>query len=156
MGKQCRKCSVDLVVGENIKPGRYKNYDYQCSLCQGKSFKKWVSNNKDYWKKFIRKNESYKHSIKPGVYGIFSDCKLIYIGESKVPYHRKSDHFSLQGKRGGVSNITCIAKALTEGELQRDKLRFKMLELIDDTEARKQREMCLIQRYKPLYNEVYV
>ena len=156
MDKQCNKCSVDLVVGENIKLGRYKNSDYQCNSCQGKSFKKWVSNNKDYWKKWIRKNKHYKHSIKPGVYGIFSNCKLIYIGESKVPYHRKSDHFSIQGKRGGVSNITCIAKALSNGELQHDKLRFKMFEFIDDTSTRKQREAALIQRYKPAYNDLYV
>ena len=55
-----------------------------------------------------------------------------------------------------ASNCSCIAPRIASGELQRNKLRFKMLEFIDDTEARKQREMCLIQRYKPLYNDLYV
>ena len=46
--------------------------------------------------------------------------------------------------------------ALSIGELQHDKLRFKMLEVIDDKQSRLDKEQRLIQRYKPLYNDLYV
>ena len=81
-----------------------------------------------------------------------------YFKKSVKPKNRETLHFSRAGSRGG--NIdeapSKISKALGRGELQRDKLRFKMLEFIDDITTRLAREKCLIQRYKPIYNDLYV
>ena len=52
--------------------------------------------------------------------------------------------------------LSPISIALGLGELQRVNLTFKMLELIDDTKVRQAQEKRLIQRYKPVYNDLYV
>ena len=170
MHKQCNKCGVDLIVGENANIKNYNNSDYRCKECIIKTSLKWVKNN---YEQFRKKTDNYyntpsgriiskksmhktKFKVKAGVYGIFSDCKLIYIGESKAPNKRKFTHFSKMKclKQAKIQSNICYA--LSVGDLQRDKLRFKMFKFIDDTSTRKQQEALLIQRYKPLYNEVYV
>lgn len=176
MGKQCNKCSVDLVVGENWYASSKKNSTYNCNACQYARFKSYNydmhtperiaaarrNDKKSYQNRkhrILATKDKSKRKIKPGIYGIFSDCKLIYIGESKQPLSRSHNHFSRIGLRGGKKKTRTsspVALALTSGELQRDNLVFKMLEYIDDTPTRKQREQRLIQRYKPKYNDVYV
>ena len=158
--KQCKKCSVDLVVGENWRSALERDSDYRCAQCV-RDYKnarnntpKGKSDLKHYNK--INRPSIKKHQLKTpaGIYGVFYDCKLVYIGESKKPSSRKCDHFTIAGSKGGIieKSPSEVAKALGRGELQHDKLRFKMLEFIDDTDTRKAREKCLIQRYKPLYN----
>ena len=148
--KQCNKCSVDLVLGGNWYASSQKYSQYQCKSC-------FIKRNYDL---YITNNtvEKYKSQTLAGVYGVFNNCKLIYIGQSVKPKNRETLHFSRAGSRGG--NIdeapSKISKALGRGELQRDKLRFKMLEFIDDITTRLAREKCLIQRYKPIYNDLYV
>ena len=53
-------------------------------------------------------------------------------------------------------SIVSVSQALSNGELQRDNLVFKMLEFIDDHKARLNREQALIQQHTPLYNDLYV
>ena len=159
--KQCIKCSVDLVLGENQTPSRMKRGYYICKSCFHEQNKKYLSKpkNKDkynaYMRKYYKNNKTHLKlvnknikSINPGIYGIYNGDELIYIGESKQPYDRMTKHFT----RSKKYNYGPVSQLLTEGELQRDKLRFKMLEFIDDTSTRKQQEALLIQRYKPLYN----
>ncbi len=181
--KQCRKCSVDLVVGKNIPPSLFNNFDYICRPCKSgydksystanaeikkvkakiyrgkpdvkkrnqKYMKVYRPNNKDKWDKSVFK---IQNKIPAGIYEIYDGDKLIYIGESNKPYRRKCEHFTIHGIRGGkpTTYLSSVNKALNEGELQRDKLRFKMLKYIDDMKERKAEENRLIQRYKPLYN----
>ena len=192
--KQCNKCNVDLVIGENITPRAFNNADYKCKPCKNervynwckknpeakaKITKRYYDNNTDYYKKNYRDNsdkirasmkQNYQDNkemyltrqqkintrINPGVYGVYSEDKLIYIGESQKPYRRRGEHFSIAGKQGGTKAKSVIAKALGIGELQIDNLVFKMLEFIDDTPTRKQREQALIQQHTPLYNDLYV
>ena len=163
----CNKCSVDLIVGVNWSISNKKQGGYKCILCQReydreyvknnlnthkKHCKKWQLNNPDKYQKIY---DDYKSKISAGIYGIFNDCKLIYIGQSHRPNNRRCDHFTIIGAKGGKIDYkgkSNISIALTEGKLQRDNLVFKMLEFIDDKHTRKQREAVLIQRYKPLYN----
>lgn len=166
MSSQCNCCNVDLVLGENIPPSRMKNGWYICKSCVNGYNKpyndkiKGTTKYKDRIKKYREKHKvshiksikNLQNSIEAGIYGIFSDCKLIYIGESVQPYTRKVNHFS----NCATSQCSAIAPRIASGELQRDKLRFKMFKYIDDTEARQLEEKRLIQRYKPLYNDIYV
>lgn len=155
MGKQCRKCSVDLIVGDNWSASQQKNYNYNCKSCHSNEFhnsptfkdiqKKYSSSSKALKRKNIRQT-----SIPAGIYGIFYDCKLVYIGESAKPYTRKTQHLSKLGFKGGTKEE--CATVVCQQKLNRDNLRFKMLEFIDDTVTRKQREAALIQRYSPIYN----
>ena len=172
MGKQCNKCNIEKTL-DNFYVNRKSNitgepiYDSKCKRCKKNYAIKFNLDNPDKRKSTqykynhsIKGKESSKklnHKIKAGIYGIYDSDKLIYVGESKQPLYRKYCHFSTAGKLGGKKiNISKIAIALGKGEINKDKIVFKMLEFIDDTTTRKQREMCLIQQYKPLYNEVYV
>ena len=174
--KQCNTCNVDLVVGDNWLASALNNADYKCRSCKNAmlitynkkynstargrkvkedAMKRYMSNDDNYKKQ--RKNIKKKnYSIPAGIYGVFSDCKLIYIGESSTPYRRKGHHFTIEGIRGGKTTQSSISKALGNKELQRDNLVFKMLKYIDDTKARQAQEKRLIQRYRPLYNDLYV
>ena len=158
--KQCIKCSVELVVGENWHLSAKKFKIYKCKSCAVKSRLEWRANNLEKERITDRRYKAnnpdkmqsirnkFKYKIPPAIYGAFHDCKLIYIGESGEPHQRISNH--------KTNMDTPVANALANGEIQRDKLRFKMLEFIDDTDTRKAREKCLIQRYKPVYNDLYV
>ena len=155
----CRKCSVNLVIEDNWLACMAKQQNYTCrsrhKLKMRKYNKKYMSTTNGKIKATTTKNKFW-NSIPAGIYGIFNDCKLIYIGESTRPYARKIQHFSKRSDLDQAIKTSKVCYNLSIGELQRDKLRFKMFEYIDDTEARKARELELIQRYKPLYNEVYV
>jgi len=184
--KQCKDCSVDLVVGENWRASSKKYGNYKCNQCNSKSAIAYSKNNPESNKKAVKKwvsanrpptgnpkgrpktgkpkmksqyfNAKLKVTIKPGIYAVYNNDEIIYIGESDYPYNRKTMHFSRAGIRGGkiVDTTSAVSLALGRGEIQRDNLTFKIMEFIDDTDTRKAQEKCLIQRYKPLYNEVYL
>ena len=162
--KQCRKCSVDLVVKENWYVSDSKKNSYRCIPCHKKNHYKYKitpkgksaakkANNSDKHYKLV---QEYFNKGKVGVYGVFSDCKLIYIGQTTNSIKRKGCHFSTRTSLEDAKKQSSVSYALSIGELQRDKLRFKMLEFIDDITTRLAREKCLIDRYKPIYNNLYV
>ncbi len=117
-------------------------------------------NNPGYMEKHYQENKEYKNAvieklyetIPPGIYGIYYNNELVYIGESIKPYTRKVRHFTKFTKIEHAYLNSAVSVALHKGEIQRENLTFKMLEFIDDTPTRKQREMCLIHQHKPLYN----
>lgn len=143
-----------------------KNGWYVCKVCANdinKPYYKEIKSKSDYKDKVKKYREKHKvshlknviklqQSIEAGIYGIFEDCKLVYIGQSVEPYTRMVNHFS----SCATSQCSAIAPLIASGEIQRDNLRFKMLEFINDTSTRKAREKCLIQRYEPIYNDLYV
>ena len=168
--KQCNICNVEKTL-DNFYVNRKSNttgepiYDSKCKRCKNNYAVKFQLNNPDKklasQKKYRGnkgKETSYKlnHKIKAGIYGVYNGNKLVYVGESQQPLYRKYCHFSPAGKLGGTTRSSKIAIALGKGELQRVNLTFKMIEFIDDTPTRKQQEQCLIQRYKPEYNDLYV
>jgi len=73
---------------------------------------------------------------------------VIYIGQSKRPYHRACTHFS-KYKNKSVSNV---ANAIVSGELKRENLTYDVVEYIEDRQLRIQREREYIDMYKPKYN----
>ena len=159
--KQCNKCSVDLVVGENWYASQQKRCNYKCNLCHAVITNKSPNRkliNKKYNQTPNRKKSDIKYleKTKAGVYGIFSDCKLIYIGQSKSSLERSAAHFSKRKDLKQAKIMSNVSYALSIGELQRETLTFKMLELIDDPQLRLDKEAALIQRYKPIYNDLYV
>ena len=166
--KQCIKCSVDLVVGDNWLASKLKISDHICNPCNKIRNNKWFIENKkrhrvsvDRWainnpEKVKKGIQKLNKTISAGVYGIYNNNELIYIGQSKKPYIRKVNHFSKQGIQGGKCKISPIAISISNGELERDNLVFKMLEFVDDPQLRLDIEQRLIQRHTPIYNEVYV
>ena len=162
--KQCNKCSVDLVVGENWYTSMANNSQFRCKPCHngiskkhhktpnGKlSSKKW---NHSKGKK--KADEKYLTNTKAGVYGIYDNDEIIYIGQSKSSLERSAAHFSKRKDLKQAKIVSNVSYALSIGELDRVNLTFKMLEYCDDTDERKQREKCLIQRYTPKYNDLYL
>lgn len=61
--KECNKCKVQLVVGENIKLSIYKNYDYTCDICRNKRTKHWKQRNvekvNEYNLNYRKENKDY-------------------------------------------------------------------------------------------------
>ena len=164
MPKQCNRCSVDLIVGDNWYASMAKYGSYRCKKCHLNNHYKYVKTPSGKaaitkWNKSNNHQKSvnkYFDKGKAGVYGIFSDCKLIYIGQTSNSKKRNSSHFSIRNNLKDAQAQSNVSYALSIGELQHDKLRFKMLEVIDDKQSRLDKEQRLIQRYKPLYNDLYV
>ena len=127
MGKQCNRCSVDLIVGDNWYASMAKYGSYRCKKCH--------------------LNNHYKYVKTPS-------GKAAITKWNKSNNHQKSVNKYFDKGKAGVYGI--FSYALSIGELQHDKLRFKMLEVIDDKQSRLDKEQRLIQRYKPLYNDLYV
>lgn len=151
--KECRKCNVELVSGENINPNRIKNRDYICKPCSN------VYNNKQYHtkdiiklavKKYDRKNkqilakkrDEWSRS-KQGVYGIFSGETCLYVGESSRLLHRISHH------KGNIKKPKGIQKELYIRISRHDNVYFKVLE---ETKNHKEQEKVWIEYMNPLYN----
>jgi hypothetical protein len=172
--KQCSKCSVDLVVGDNWTASNAKQKAYICKECKNAYSSERYSKLEDKNKyngseatkkaqsKYLKSNKGkkqysqYHSKLEAGIYGVYDNDKLIYIGESGQPKQRSVGHFSKMKnlKQAKINSNVCYA--LSIGELERVNLTFKMLEFIDDTPIRKAREKCLIQRHIPKYNDLYV
>lgn len=86
-----------------------------------------------------------------GIYGIFVDEHLIYIGQSVDIEKRFLQHKSkLGGKNQGcLYNIIDICK--NYGGI----VELKVLEIIEDKEERMKREKFLIELFQPLANTTY-
>ena len=162
---RCRPCKKTLNANNYNKNKEYFRNAYKQWTIENPNYKKeYYQNGKEeinaYMKQYKSENKEQSKiqlkniqcSIKPGVYGVYDGDELVYIGESKVPYARKVNHFSRQGIQGGKSNITPISTAIKEGELDRVNLTFKMLEFINDPQLRLDVEKRLIQRHTPRYN----
>ena len=167
----CNKCSDKLVADVNWRTSSQTYGKYTCNDClhihqknyyhtdRGKEvytrgINKYKKNNPHIQHKASKK---WNKSIESGVYGIYDNDELIYIGQSTKPAKRISTHFSYKGIRGGKAiSTSAISTAIKNGELQRDNLTYKMFEFIDDTKARKLEEQRLIQQYKPKYNSDYM
>ena len=164
--KHCnnKECNVELIVGENWYPSMVKSKQYRCKTCHKGVNKEYNEDHpgriKQYYQdnktNFIKIDKKLKMSIEPGIYAIYNKDELIYIGESGKPYQRVSGHFTKYKNLKHAKTTGNVSYALSIGELERVNLTFKMWEFIDDTPTREAREKCLIQRYKPIYNDLYL
>ena len=62
--KRCRKCEVELVVGDNWTAGLHRHNNYICKVCHSGSVKKYWSKNpekrKDNWASWYENNKGYR------------------------------------------------------------------------------------------------
>jgi hypothetical protein len=145
---ECRKCNVELVVGENITKSQIKYSNYICKPCNkqwnqsdiGKaSHKKYTKSNKG------KANFNKYYNKKQGVYGIFSGKTCLYVGESSRLSQRMSVHKSYIKK----PETSGRHKQLYIRISQHDNVYFKVLE---ETKNHKEQEIVWIDYMNPLYN----
>ena len=134
--KKCRKCSVKLVIGENISPAKAKRYDWICKACM---YKETYANRK-------KLNQELRDKSKPGVYGIYYDEELVYVGESTQCEFRFWDH--KQTHHNTKSYIGLNKSYIKDYTL-------KIFKEEEDLRLRRQLEMELIVKHKPCLNYPY-
>ncbi len=156
--KKCSKCSVELIVGENISPSQWKRYNYKCKKCHYKYNKQRLQNpqNKAKQKQHLTKHkeqnpDSGKYYVDKahnkwgsGVYGIFENGKCLYVGESIKLYKRIVEHKTII-KYPEKTYQPKLYKALQ----QHNHIIFGIIEQCDN---HKEREQYYINKLKPLYN----
>ena len=140
--KTCNKCSIELILGENITPSTYKNQDYICKSCNAQKMKKYYINNHQT---AVNAMNRWKSKIQ-GVYGIFEDGVCLYVGESRILNNRISAHKTY------IKN--------PEGSGRRKDFYYNLsshsrytIGIIEETPNHKERETYYINKLKPLYNE---
>ena len=133
--KQCGKCKVDLVEGENA----FKN-QYKCKSCIRDYQRKWIKTENG-------KSSQYKYNTaKQGVYGIFSGQSCLYVGESSWLNKRINVH------KSWAKNPLSSAKSsrhLYINLSRHNNLEFRILE---ETPNHKAQERIWIDYLNPLYN----
>lgn len=85
-----------------------------------------------------------------GIYGIFVDDSLIYIGQSVDIKKRFIQHKNKLDKSQG-----CLYTIIEICKNYGSQVTLKVLEIIEDKEERLKREKYLIQLFQPLANTVY-
>ena len=85
-----------------------------------------------------------------GIYGIFVNDSLIYIGQSMDIEKRFIQHKNKLGKDQG-----CLYTIIEICKNRGSEVKLKVLEIIEDKEERLKREKYLIELFQPLANTVY-
>jgi len=119
--KQCNKCNETKSLSEFTQSGLKIN---KCKVCIQKT---------------NLENRKGRDKWGAGVYAIIrkSDCKTVYIGETKSLYNRKTEHFN-NGK-----NAKC--SFLVKNNLNPAEYEFAILNRIEDPTWRKRLENIYIQ-----------
>lgn len=157
---------------------RIDGYEYWCKQCKSTypKSKEWFKANPNYFKEYRLKNterqneynkqyrrDRYKNktqlikdniiknhnSIQPGVYMIKNLLtNKCYIGSSKIPYARRTHHFSV--RKSSANNINI---ALQEDLVKQNKKGF-VFGIIEHCEPEQllEREQYYINQLKPEYN----
>lgn len=90
--KECNKCKVRLIVGENIKLSIYKNYDYTCDICRNNRTRNWKTQNVEqvrvYNSNYRKANKQYYEDYDKNRYIKNKDIIQKYI--TKYQKERKS------------------------------------------------------------------
>ena len=158
MTKQCTKCGETKALEffyrfKRAKDGRTT----ACKVCLNNSYtdkrKLYYSNNREYLKKKMIENRLEKHdeykekeriatsarykTYTPAVY-LATFKEGTYVGESKVVENRNRFH------RLGRSNVN-------DGSLTF--VKYEILEQVEDTKLRKERELYWINKLKPTLNQ---
>lgn len=136
LDKDCRVCNTKLVVGDNFSLYKFKKWMWVCTSCESTQSS---INSKKRWSK--RKTQS-----KPGVYMIFEDNILVYIGESAAVFNRIWNHFHTSPKSKSAVGVD-----------KKNKDRYECIQICveDNLHKRLARELELIAVYKPKYNSPY-
>tara|TARA_R110000796_G_scaffold237968_1_gene358187 strand:+ start:27 stop:581 length:555 start_codon:yes stop_codon:yes gene_type:complete len=158
-GGYCKVCTKEY----NTNRDKSKEHIYKATFDElHPNYMKEYFQNKDNMRKnnaseaSKKSKQKYNIKISAGIYAIYNKDELIYIGESGEPLYRSGFHFSKMTNLEHAKTNSNVCYAVSIGELDRVNLTFKMWEFIDDTPTRKAREKCLIQRHRPIYNDLYV
>ena len=133
---KCRKCSTDLVLGENITQARIKNQDWLCKLCSNIVASKSVKKRRD----------KLRTESQAGVYGCYLEGELVYVGESQYCESRWDAHLYTS-----PNSKSSIGLDLT----RRKDYEWKILKLEENIHKRRAIEMELIVTHKPPLNYPY-
>lgn len=136
--KSCNRCNIELIIGENIFDSRVKNYDWICKDCVYKGIKK------HHKQRDIR----LKAEENAGVYAIYKNDQIIYIGESKHPKYRMNTHFT-------ATHIKNSPLSIIIGKHNKHHFKWEILVYEDCEVERKLLESFYIDRYKPALNYPY-
>ena len=150
--KVCNDCEIVLNPGVNCYLSMFNTGGYKCKPCTQKKSK--VEHIKYYQIPAFRMRKAkwiqeYHNKDGAGVYAIYENDDIIYIGESSKIKSRVTAHFSKHiNKKQWQSPIP---ELLAKGKLNRDHLSYDILEPEDDTITRKQREIQHIQEHFDKY-----
>ena len=158
--KVCKRCNEEKSVNEFVKDKQYiKTY---CKKCDNERTKEWAKNNpakvKAHRETYRESNRNavkkYLNKVPAGIYYIYEENELVYIGESGRPLDRLSNHFSKYSKEENAKQKSPIGYAIYKGEVKREDLSYKMHKFIDDEDERRELEAKLIAKHKPKYNTI--
>jgi hypothetical protein len=160
--KLCKKCGETKSHDEFSNSKAYKDgKQLYCKACNKAHNDKYNADNREYFKEYTKyymsKNKDrYKElmdtlfsSIPAGIYAIYHDDELVYVGSSSMPRRRLYGHFV----NSINANNSSIARAMAKGILKGDKLRFEMLEYVDDRDTRLEKERSYIRKLQPKLNK---
>ena len=143
MDKQCIKCSVDLIVGDNWRASSKKHYVYKCNSCRNNKSTQWQNENPNLTSGYLSKQRN-KEGV--GVYQVILNNICLYVGEGQI-YERKNKH--LRDKNEYVSNVYAYCN---KHNINRKLLSFNVLEYENDKTIRKQKEDWYITFLTPVIN----
>ena len=171
--KVCIGCADDgietvLNPGVNCYLSMYKNGSYKCKVCKKKQSKvehdvKWRL--PDFRAHKAAYLHEYHREEPAGVYAIYYDLDIIYIGESSLPEQRRICHFSKYIKskeqldKGQWQQR--IPYDLATGELDRKRLSFEVIHYEQDKKLRMKMEQQMLHEHfnafgsYPKYNVDY-
>ena len=158
--KVCVDCEIELNPGVNCYLPMYKRGSYKCISCKGKQSQgEHVVKYKLPW--FRAKKAEYLwdyHRMEPaGVYAVYYDLDIIYIGESDKPEQRRIHHFTKHVKSKEQLDKgqwqSNIQYDLATGKLDRKRLSFEVMEYEQDKKTRMVREKELIQEHFNVFGE---
>ena len=153
--KLCTCCGVELNPGVNIYLSMFKRGIYKCKTCKAQQSK---VEHEEKWKlpwfreKKAEYIKTYQRKTDAGVYAIYEDLDIIYIGQSTMPEQRRVAHFSKH-----ISSIDRwqqpIPYDLATGKLDRNRLSFDIIEYVDDKDERMIREKYHLNQHKKAFGD---
>ena len=141
--KECEKIQKKVHRANNIE--KYRASDN--SEKHKAKVKKWNNDNKEYLYQYVKNNET---SVLPGVYLIRNVINSKrYIGQSKRPYKRSCEHFSIH-----QSNKSTAYNPNIQADLKQYGRKSFVFGIIEHCEPEQllERERHYINLYKPEYN----
>ena len=165
--KSCRHCGDVLVVGENIILKKINNSDYECQPCVKKKYvptggKKgrkplglFGEELKEHQYRIKKEERDRKRKVLPqGVYGIFRNGELIYVGESSNMWSRMYGQHFRYNKTGTHNYQGSHIDGLWNKD-NLDEFTWGYLHKSDDLTKRLIIEDQYVSRYVPRYNSPY-
>ena len=153
----CAKRGEETILnpGINIYLSMFKRAIYKCKTCKSKQSK---IEHEEKWKLpwfRVKKAEylkAYQRETDAGVYAVYEDLDIIYIGQSTMPEQRRVAHFSKHIKPINKWQPK-IPYDLATGKLDRTRLSFDMIEYVDNKDDRLKREKYHLEQHKLAFGD---